>query len=315
MRFLQGFIFLLIAAVGASAQRTSDLGRLGGGSASPFGRNSDSSVRNRTVLFDLTKVGLLGRMETREGFDFIWGEFRRTHAIDVRGCFTPQENARTPDDAYTQNAFQQYVRNHAPSIFVLESEKCGRCDPQGKTPRTMGLDVVIIDCPHCAGQKNLKFLTEYRLLWPGKGAPKARFPDEMRAAIGFNGTPSFPGWSTIFSYETTRFVSKPSAGSAISDFSASVYNGRVDFVITLAARPDKAGQKVGYVVNFCSEADGQGQILATASGESSVSGSTRVSFAQFDYSGVVADSFKFTADYYFEALVRLIRAKSVVVTL
>jgi S1-C subfamily serine protease len=89
----------------------------------------------------------------------------------------------------------------------------------------------------------------------------------------------------------------------------------VDFVITLAARPDKAGQKVGYVVNFCSEADGQGQILATASGESSVSGSTRVSFAQFDYSGVVADSFKFTADYYFEALVRLIRAKSVVVTL
>lgn len=327
MSFLYHLSVILLSVATLLAQSASDLGRLGGGRvnpysgrtasnvSNPFGGVVDSNVNNRSVLFDVTKVGALGRMETRERFDYIWSEFRRTHAIDVRGCFAPQEKAATQDDAYTQNAFQQYVRTHSPSIFMLESEKCERCGPDGTIPRARGLEIYYVACPVCAGAKTQKFLTEYRLVWPGKGAEKASFPDEMRAAIGFPGELSAGASNMARQMERSRFVAKPSVGFGVSDVSTSMYKGRLDFVLTLAGKPDNSVGKVGYVVNFHSEPEGRGQVLATASGHSASAGNSRLTFAQLEYSGVVADSFKLTSDYYAEALGRLTGAKSVVVTL
>lgn len=320
-------IILLLTLATLSAQRSSDLGRLGGGAANPFGgagsyrsgnpfgTDNDPSIKKRSVLFDLTKVGQLGRMETREKFDLIWSEFRRTHAIDVRGCFTPQQRSDTQDDAFTQNAFQQYVRLHSPTMVMLESEKCDRCGPDGTIPRVVDLKIVHVPCPVCSGAKTMNYRTEYRLLWPGKGAAKLPFPDEMRAAIGFQGDLSAGSSNMARQLERSRFVAKASAGFGVSDISVSMYKGRTDFVLTLSGKPEQQGQKIGYSVNFHSEAEGRGQVLASASGHSASVGSTRLTFAQFEYSGVVADSFRLTADYYAEALRRLSGAKSVVISL
>jgi S1-C subfamily serine protease len=329
MTLISRILMLLMMVSTLSAQRPSDLGRLGGGasnpfgssgagssrSSNPFGTNNDSSVKNRSVLFDVTKVGLLGRMETREKFDYIWSEFRRTHAIDVRGCFSPQDDAATQDDSFTQNAFQQYVRLHSPTMVMLETEKCVRCGPDGTIPRAVGLEVIYVSCPVCAGAKTQKFLTEYRLIWPGKIEPKAPLPVEMRAAIGFKGSLPHSSSSTLRLLEDVRYVAKPSNAFGVADISTSIYKGRLDFVFTFAGKPDLATRKVGYVVNFYSEAEGRGQVLAMASGEASAEGSTRMTFAQFEYPGVVAESFRLTSEYYAEALGRLAAARSVVVSL
>ena len=327
MAFLYHLSVILLSVATLLAQSASDLGRLGGGRANPysgrtasnvsnpFGGVVDSGVKTRSVLFDISKVGVLGRVETREKFDFIWAEFRRSHAIDVRGCFSPQPQAATQDDAYTQDAFQHYVRSHSPSISVLETEKCERCGPDGTIPRTRGLEIYYEKCSVCDGGKTQKFLTEYRLLWPGRATAKANFPDAMRSAIGFQGElPPVPA-GMLRQMERARFVAKPLAGFGASDFATSIYKGRLDFVLTLGGKPDADVRKLGYVLDFYSEPEGRGQLVANASGNCGTAGSIRLTFAQLEYSGVVADSFKLTSEYYAEALGRLNSAKSVVVTL
>jgi S1-C subfamily serine protease len=200
-------------------------------------------------------------------------------------------------------------------MVMLESEKCDRCGPDGTIPKAVELKIVHVPCPVCSGGKTLNYRTEYRLLWPGKSVDKLPFPDEMRAAIGFQGELPGTSASLLRQLERTRFVANPSAGFGVSDVSMGMYKGRIDLVITLSGKPVQPAKKVGYVVSFHSEPEGRGQVLAAASGQAPLAGSTRLTFAQLDYAGIVADSFRLTADYYAEALGRLAGAKSVVISL
>ncbi len=330
MVYLTRICLLLMSVVSLSAQFSSDLGKLGGGASNPFGtgmsspsaspfgtRYDDSAVIERSKLFDLSKVSnATDILETREKFDIIWSEFRRMHAVDVRGCFSPQADAAAPDDAFTLNALLHYVHLHSPKVVLFETEKCKKCGPDGTVPKVVkDLVVINIPCPNCGGAKMQKFKTEYRLVWTLKLPPKTALPDELRAAIGFKGELSSPAATMLRQLERSRFAAKPSTGFGVSDVSVGMYNGRLDLILTLAGKPDLAAQNVGYTVTFHSDEEGRGQVLATASGQASSSGAIRLTFAQLEYPGVSADSFRLTADYYAEALGRLSRAKSVIVTL
>jgi len=179
----------------------------------------------------------------------------------------------------------------------------------------VGLDIVNVPCPKCRGVKNMNFRSEYRLVWSGNATARAPFPDEIRAATGFPGELPVGMWSIARQLEQARFVAKPSAGFGVSDVSMNIYNGRLDLVLTMSGKPQQPAQKTGYLVSFHSEAEGRGRVLATGIGQLASTGSTRLTFAQLEYSGVVPDSFRLTADFYVEALRQLSDAKSVVVTL
>ena len=120
------FLMLLcVVSLSAQSSRAARSGMGGGiepGPYNPFAGGEYFEGEKRTMLFDVTKVGAIGRLETREKFDFIWREFLRKHSIDVRGCFTPDAKASSPDNLFTQNAFQDYVSRHSPSLFINETE-------------------------------------------------------------------------------------------------------------------------------------------------------------------------------------------------
>ncbi len=322
------YILLVSLFTSLAAQSASDLGRLGGGSSNPFGGGTSSRSSNpfgssrygadlesRVIQFDLTKVGGLGRLETREKFDLIWGEFRRTHSIDVRGCFSPEDGANTPDNLFTQNAFQDYVIRHSPSLFVVEAEKCSKCGPDGTIPRVVNQQVVSEVCRNCRGLKSLKFRTEYRLVWPSNGSPKLPLNDEMRSLIGFGGKLPSTFAAKEYQVERSKFEAKQGSGFEVSDVSMSKSKGKLDLVLSFAGKPADEVRAVGCEVTFYSEEDGRGQVLASATSRAAPSGVLRLTFAQLAYPGVVAESYKFTADFYAEALTRLAAAKSVVVRL
>ena len=311
------FLMLLcVVSLSAQSSRAARSGMGGGiepGPYNPFAGGEYFEGEKRTMLFDVTKVGAIGRLETREKFDFIWREFLRNHSIDVRGCFTPDAKASSPDNLFTQNAFQDYVSRHSPSLFINETEVCAKCGPDGKVPTVVELQIVRQNCRVCDGVKTMKYRTEYRLVWPGVHAPKMQLSDELRDAIGFNGELPPSAAYKEQKLERSRIEAKPSATFGVSDISVSKSKGKIDFVIGFAGKPAAPVQKVGYEMTFYSEPEGRGQILATSGSRVAEVTGTRLTFAQLQYPGVVAESYRLTSDYYAEALARLAGAKSVVV--
>jgi S1-C subfamily serine protease len=296
------------------ASRAARMG-MGGGVYNPFGGAAeDPSMKDRVVLFDVTKVGVIGRAETRERFSLIWSEFRKSHAIDVRGCFAPAKNSAVQDDLFTQNAFQHYVIRHAPSIVIHEVEDCKPCGGKGTKPRRgVELEIVQVVCDACEGKRQLKYRTAFRLLWPGAPSAKLQMTQEMRDAIGFDGQLKHESSYKEKVITNFRFVPKPLLGFGVSDLSMSKTKGKLDLMVTFSGKPSVPADRIGYEINFYSEPDGRGRPLAAYDTNDAPLENARLTFAQLSYPGVVPESYRVTEEYYSEALERLAVARSVVV--
>lgn len=297
-----------------SASRAARLGMGGGIEANPFGGAAeDLTLKERVVLFDVTKVGVLGRAETRERFSLIWSEFRRTHAIDVRGCFAPAKNSAAQDDPFTQNAFQHYVIRHAPTVFINEVEDCKPCGGKGTKPRRgVELEIVQVVCDACDGKRQHKYRTAFRLLWPGIPSPKLELTQEMRDVIGFDRQLKPESSSKEDAISHFRFVSKPLVGFGVTDLSMTKSKGKLDLMVTFSGKPSAPADRMGYEVTFYSEPDGLGRQLASYVTNDAPLENVRLTFAQLNYPGVVPEAYRTTEEYYSEALERLSAARSVV---
>lgn len=153
--------------------RTTDMG---GNKYSPFGNtDKNDGVQTKDVDFDVSKVGQLGRIETREKFQKIWLQFLGEYGLDSDGNFIRGGSRPIPTDAYAQNAFIHFVVSENPTVIIQSDQSCPACN-HGKKPGYVDGMVGEVTCDKCHGNWEIKLTEKFHLFYSAALPPKTPWP-------------------------------------------------------------------------------------------------------------------------------------------
>jgi S1-C subfamily serine protease len=143
----------------------------------PFGSTERSeSSQTKEIDFDVSKVGQLGRIETREKFQKIWMQFLVEYGLDSDGDFIQGSGTSPPtSDAYAQNAFIYFVSSQRPTIVLKSVQVCPACT-RGKKPGYVDGMVGEVACDKCRGSWEIKLTERFNLFYSATLPPKTPWP-------------------------------------------------------------------------------------------------------------------------------------------
>lgn len=143
----------------------------------PFGSSErGENVQTKEIDFDVSKVGQLGRIETREKFQKIWNQFLLEYGLDSDGDFILGSGIRPPTaDTYAQNAFIYFVASHRPTIILKSVQICPACT-RGKKPGYVDGMVGEVACDKCRGNWEIKLTEKFHLTYSATLPPKTPWP-------------------------------------------------------------------------------------------------------------------------------------------
>jgi S1-C subfamily serine protease len=232
-------VFLLLvssALFSASSPFGAGAGNGGGRNASPFstGSSYDDDKIIKTVDFDVARVGVPGRVETRDLFIKVWAKFRDTYELTDDGSFTIGSEA-IPDTAFTQNAFLHFLSKNTPEVYIKEKTKCVRCDGRGTKPTVENYGgvsrSVTIDCDLCNGRGGETGIIVYRLTYTGKlperMTPPPRTPraESRDSSSTKRATRTFYGSGMVFTKQGHIFTNQHVISGADAIFIVRYENG------------------------------------------------------------------------------------------
>lgn len=143
----------------------------------PFGSTERSeSSQTKEIDFDVSKVGQLGRIETREKFQKIWMQFLVEYGLDSDGDFIKGSGTSPPTaDAYAQNAFIYFVASQRPTIVLQGVQICPACT-RGKKPGYVDGMVGEVACDKCRGSWEIKLTEKFHLSYSATLPPRTPWP-------------------------------------------------------------------------------------------------------------------------------------------
>jgi S1-C subfamily serine protease len=143
----------------------------------PFGSTERSeSSQTKEIDFDVSKVGQLGRIETREKFQKIWNQFLVEYGLDSEGDFIRGSGISPPSaDAYAQNAFIYFVASQRPTIILQSVQICPACT-RGKKPGYVNGMVGEVACDKCRGNWEIKLAEKFHLTYSATLPPRTPWP-------------------------------------------------------------------------------------------------------------------------------------------